>query len=321
MRIPSWFDAAKARSSGAAGSSCASRVFEDAWVHGHNGQVVDAATNRSISPVGRNSARPAFLAARQLDDLAFSLIPTRPGPARKHNYFHYLVERLPEHLIVLRALVEEFGRVTVLLPSEEHPFDTVLAREIERRFPDLPTLRVGRHEKYRCKAVAFHRVRRSRIFPTPVNRRILREAVTAMRHAFDARATGGDRRLFVSRADANTRRVLNEDEVFGRLERHGFERVTPGRLPLAEQIALFSEAQIVVGTHGAGLTNIVFMPEGGRVIETFGRNVMPSAFVWLSHLSGHAHAHIVSDETEANLDYRLPGAALDSLEEEIENAL
>ena len=142
-----------------------------------------------------------------------------------------------------------------------------------------------------------------------------------MRHAFDARATGGDRRLLVSRADVNARRVLNEDEVFGRLEPHGFERVTPGRLPLAEQVALFSQAQIVVGTHGAGLANIVFMPEGGSVIETFGRNFMQGGFAWLSHLSGHAYAHIVSDETEANLDYRLPGAALDSLEEEIENAI
>ena len=51
-------------------------LFEDAWVFGNSGQVVDAGTNLSITPVNRRSAVPGILAARRLDGIAFLSLPT-----------------------------------------------------------------------------------------------------------------------------------------------------------------------------------------------------------------------------------------------------
>jgi capsular polysaccharide biosynthesis protein len=80
---------------------------------------------------------------------------------------------------------------------------------------------------------------------------------------------GGDRRLFTSRTDASWRRIVNEDAAMELLVEHGFERLECGRMTIREQVDAFAEASIVVGPHGAGLTNLLFTPPGATVIELF----------------------------------------------------
>jgi len=293
-------------------------LFEDAWVFGHTGQVVDARSNRSIRELSRGAAVPGVLRSRRLDGVAFSLITGIPG--KRRNYYHYLTEKLPEHLAALGAVVEAFGRPTLLLPSTDHPLDSALVSEARRLFPELPTRRVSTWEKLRCEAVAFFHV--SRFSNSPANRRILGLSIDAMRHSQRAFARNEPwRRLFVSRADARKRRLVNEDEVFARLEQFGFERLAPGRLPVADQIRLFSEAKVVAGAHGAGLTNLIFMPEGGSVVEIFRCGHVNSSYPWLAHLRGHRHGYVISDEIVGRRlgHYRLSGAALDTFERSIEN--
>jgi capsular polysaccharide biosynthesis protein len=82
-----------------------------------------------------------------------------------------------------------------------------------------------------------------------------------------SRGARGTRRLFVSRRDAAKRRVVNEDALTFALRGLGFEVVVPGALSFSEQVEAFSEAEIVVGPHGAGLANALFMPEGSAMLE------------------------------------------------------
>ena len=79
----------------------------------------------------------------------------------------------------------------------------------------------------------------------------------------------GDRRLFVSRGSAASRRVVNEAEIEPLLAARGFELVDPAGMSIAEQVALFSRASVVAGPHGAGLTNLLFSAPGTRVVEIF----------------------------------------------------
>jgi len=70
----------------------------------------------------------------------------------------------------------------------------------------------------------------------------------------------GRDRIYISRNGQTTRgrQIINEQELIARLRPLGFSVIDPGTMPLAEQIACFSHASIVVGPHGAGLTNILF---------------------------------------------------------------
>jgi hypothetical protein len=75
------------------------------------------------------------------------------------------------------------------------------------------------------------------------------------------------RRLFVSRRDATKRRIANEAALLTALRPLGFEPIVPGGLTFAEQVTMFSSAELVVGPHGAGLANALFMPRGSAVLE------------------------------------------------------
>lgn len=87
------------------------------------------------------------------------------------------------------------------------------------------------------------------------------------RRFFPWRETGNPLRLYVSRDRSSFRRTTNEAAVAGLLTARGFTIISPENLPLAEQVSLFSNAKVVVGTHGAGLTNIVFCRPGSAVLE------------------------------------------------------
>ncbi|WP_395340321.1 glycosyltransferase family 61 protein [Ningiella sp. W23] len=75
------------------------------------------------------------------------------------------------------------------------------------------------------------------------------------------------RRLFISREDTPKRAMENEQQVFELLKDYGFEKVILSGLSLMEQIALFGNAEAVVGAHGAGLTNIGFCKPDTFVLE------------------------------------------------------
>lgn len=75
------------------------------------------------------------------------------------------------------------------------------------------------------------------------------------------------RKLYISRSSARRRKVTNEDELWQALQIHGFEKVELEKLAWKDQVKLFREAVVVISNHGAGLSNIMFMPVDSRVIE------------------------------------------------------
>jgi hypothetical protein len=73
--------------------------------------------------------------------------------------------------------------------------------------------------------------------------------------------------LFVSRRDSTLRVMHNEAELEAALKPLGFTTFVAGEAPVIEQIRAFSRARVVVGAHGAGLTNLMFTPPGAFVLE------------------------------------------------------
>jgi hypothetical protein len=74
------------------------------------------------------------------------------------------------------------------------------------------------------------------------------------------------RLVYVSRNDADRRRVSNEDALMEALEPLGFERYHLAHMSSEETITLMMQADMIVGTHGAGLTDILFADDA-TVVE------------------------------------------------------
>ena len=81
--------------------------------------------------------------------------------------------------------------------------------------------------------------------------------------------TNYSKRIFISRQDAPQRKISNEDEIFALLQPLGFERYTLRPLPVAEQILLFHNAEVIIGIQGSSLANCMFCKPNTKIFEIF----------------------------------------------------
>lgn len=103
----------------------------------------------------------------------------------------------------------------------------------------------------------------------------------------------GSTRVYVSRSKATERRVANEDKLTELLSSYGFEFYELENLNYAEQVQLFSNAETVLGPHGAGLCNIVYSQDV-RLLELF-RQERKTTFYRLCKLLGFEYNSIQGD--------------------------
>jgi len=104
-----------------------------------------------------------------------------------------------------------------------------------------------------------------------------------------------DLRLYITREDAQTRRVVNEAALWDALQARGFQKITLSHHSVREQAELFAQAACVIGPHGAGLTNLLFSPPHTRVIEFFAVDYYSSVFWWISTILDQKYAYLASE--------------------------
>jgi hypothetical protein len=85
-------------------------------------------------------------------------------------------------------------------------------------------------------------------------------------------------KILISRADAGKREIRNRDEVKKYLHNLGFVSYELSDLTFRQQVALFSQADHVVGVHGAGLVNLLFA-EDCTITEIFGDKFVPTYYL------------------------------------------
>jgi hypothetical protein len=72
-------------------------------------------------------------------------------------------------------------------------------------------------------------------------------------------------KIFIKRSSI-ARNLINSDEVEDYLKSQGFIVIQPENLSFRDQVSLFSSANIVVAQGGAALANIIFMPQGAKLV-------------------------------------------------------
>ncbi|MEB3333649.1 MAG: glycosyltransferase family 61 protein [Cyanobacteriota bacterium] len=116
------------------------------------------------------------------------------------------------------------------------------------------------------------------------------------RQRWDAVAPPGPppaRRLFISRQGARSRRCLNEDALMAQLAPLGFERLHLEALPMRQQLEAFASAEVVVGVHGAGLTNLVACRQGATLVELLPGDGPFNHYFLMASLLGVRHGHLI----------------------------
>lgn len=76
------------------------------------------------------------------------------------------------------------------------------------------------------------------------------------------------KKIYINRKDGTSLRyIINENDIAKNLNMEGFVSLTMSDYSFSDQVALFYNAEQVVGLHGAGFANIVFCKPETKVIE------------------------------------------------------
>ena len=129
-------------------------------------------------------------------------------------------------------------------------------------------------------------------FPRPSGLILSARAISWLR-ALATPAENGSRRIYISRRDAGRRRIANEEVLMAALEDEGFESLELSGFSQKEQIDIFSTAEIVVGCHGAGLTNLAFAPSRCRLIEILDPGWSTRSFELLAGIMGQQYDSVM----------------------------
>lgn len=234
-------------------------IQESADTPGHARQAIMAMFSRELF-FGQLPIRGLLRGISRQDlpalDTVAPLIPRYPT-----NYYHWIVETLPK-IRYLQMFEQQTGTdVTVLVSGNAPPF-------VEETLS-----RIGWPEnRIKYASESMYAIRNLIVPPYPERSRAeldwLRE--TILGSVLDEQTTAASSsNVYISRSNAIARRVVNEDEVMEVLEPYGFERYHLEDRSLAENVRLFNNADVVVGPHGAGLTDIIFT-EDCTLVELFG---------------------------------------------------
>lgn len=175
------------------------------------------------------------------------------------SYYHWIIETLPR--IHLATLAEEHP--VVYLPA---PFGLLsFVQESLPLFPEVDfrllkwrqTLWAGQLNWISPMGYVYQ------LNPKLIH--LLRERITKALEP--SGRTGKPVRLHASRRKAGKRKLLNEDEVEKCLMARGFQTVYFEEMTLRQQMEICARAEALVGIHGAGLANALFLPGNARVVE------------------------------------------------------
>ena len=186
---------------------------------------------------------------------AIAVTPEAPG-----NYYHWLIDLLPRLcLICSSAGFESFAHL--LISGSHTHYEESSLRTLAVPREKLLYVHSGNHFQIEKAIIPSMDHSSQVVAPWKI------ESLRRLRDALPASETARSRRLYISRRSAAVRRVSNESELIKILDDAGFKVVELEMHAWPEQVAMFSDAEVIVAPHGAALANIVFCRTGSLIVE------------------------------------------------------
>jgi Glycosyltransferase 61 len=225
------------------------------------------------------------------------------------GYYHWMIDVLPKVYAFRHPQIQALGPIKLLLtldlPADQEQFLRALLPEqvtIERIDPQtrvlapqilvIPSMAADCAGYLTAEYVEWFRRK------------------TADYFGFDVGAAA-TKRIFISRQQPAIRGFTNEAELLERLRPLGVEAYQLERLSLRQQAELFFQAELVIGAHGAGLSNLVFS-QTARVLEIFNQRVL-NHYRILCHCLGLEYSNlIIGNQQEKNAWAEVPVAELEA---------
>ena len=216
------------------------------------------------------------------------------------NYYHFFTECL-SRLVGMRKLLLENPSLPLLLPKPQRA--TAFIQETLDLLA-LPNPLIYQEEPgYLC---ADHLYTVDWV-PVPEDTKpdtetkppasLLRIVRRVMNSKISSSTLPSSRVIYISRGSAANRQIINEQRLIDAVNSSlppKFElHIFTGPFHLNRTIELFSRATLVIGIHGAGLTNMIFMPPGSMVLELALPEPCFRDYLHLAAALGHDYHYVI----------------------------
>lgn len=268
-----------------------------------SGHVVDLGPGLSAAPSTYRDFYQPLSRPRRIDDVVVTLTTYWDS-----NYFHWLFDVLPRlHLVertnlkprwIYAPLRHAFQRDTLraLGYGPDMIIDAASVPHVTAPTLILPSLpgTPGVMPEWAC--------------------RFLRERLVSQTPP----APAAPQRIYISRAGARNRRIVNEPRLLELLQRYGFATVRLESMRFEDQVRVFSSARCIVAPHGAGLANLLFCERGASVLEILPATDVNVCYWLLSQQASLSYHYVLSSAGGAGTDLDVD---LDKLERTLDAAL
>lgn len=205
------------------------------------------------------------------------------------NYFHWLLDTLPK-FEALQVYEQDTGvRPLILVDQDPAPFVSEWLDLLGYKYEKLKS---------------YHYHVDNLVIPTNRRKRgIFYKSAGEYLQTLRGCEKLTSHKLYVSRKNARTRRVVNEDELLEYLLPQGYACILPETMSIIEQIGTFMPCEWLIAPHGAGLANMIWSRKQPRVIELV-TPAYTNPCCWLVAVAlGLEYGYLVADHVgEEDLD-------------------
>jgi hypothetical protein len=204
-----------------------------------------------------------------------------------NSYWHWLIEDLAPTIFALQLDVD--SPIIVASRPPKYVLDFLELQNREIIFVDGPV---------RVNSLMMVQKVLDSGWPHPKDREILLryEPFSKVRTKKKEEGT----KLYISRRKSK-RSPANEIEIEKLFLSRGFEIAFMEDLNLLDEISLLSSVKSLAGVHGAGLANMLWMPEGGKVLDIVREDYWTESMYRLASLGGSAYESMLIRNLEHDI--------------------
>ncbi len=190
------------------------------------------------------------------------------GRDAKDNYYHWVIDVLPR-LIILKNEIKKEKLLNLLVPNYKKKYQieslNCFIDNKRTNFINLSKYKFMQFDKITLSSNNENFEYLNKNLLSYLKNKVLTEArkkLKSPKYKYE--------KIFISRADANLknkRNLKNNLEIENYLIKKGFNVLILSNYSFLEQALIFNNAKLVVGLHGAGLTNILFCKKRTKIIE------------------------------------------------------
>jgi|TARA_Y100000310_G_scaffold315927_1_gene367081 capsular polysaccharide biosynthesis protein len=256
------------------------KIINDCVIYGDNGTVLQRPTNNLIAESGFDSRRIKssygynkirVLRKNKLDNRIY--LSMFHIFASRNNYYHWLIDHFSKLFVFTLLPKDDY---VLLLNDDCSQFQIDSLSYFIKNFPKVEIKFIPSNRCFVAprtlivSSISWHQ-----------NGWLPEEVIKFLKKLFIQQYELNDSlKIYIKRG--NRRTIVNESILIQRLKELGYKIVLNEKLSFSEQIDLYKNASIVIGTHGAGLSNVLFSPQGSMVVELFPNNLIKPHYFFLS---------------------------------------